>query len=86
MYLLVGCALPLVLSPVAFSGGPEALLPLLSGVISVGIGDSFAGVVGMYCGKHRWPNSKKSLEGTVANALSQLLAIGGLMAMGRIQF
>lgn len=81
IYLLVGCAGPLFLSPVAFSG---PILPLLSGVLSVGIGDSFASVVGSNSGRHHWQGSNKSIEGTVANALSQLLAIGALIFVGFI--
>lgn len=83
IYLLVGSAAPLFLSPVALRGDKEALLPLLSGVLSVGVGDSFAGFVGSLYGRHRWHGSKKSVEGTVANAVSQVVFVGLLMVGGR---
>lgn len=80
IYLLVGCAAPLFLSPVAFN--KDTLLPLLSGVLAVGVGDSFAGFVGSIYGRHLWEGTKKSKEGTVASIISQFLFIGGLMATG----
>lgn len=82
IYLLIGSAAPLFLSPVAIEGGRNVVLPLLSGVLSVGVGDSFAGFVGSLYGRHVWKGSKKSIEGTVANAISQLLFIGLLMWIG----
>lgn len=82
IYLLIGSAAPLFLSPVAMAGGREVILPLLSGVLSVGVGDSFAGLVGSLYGRHMWQGSKKSIEGTVANAISQLVFIGLLMWTG----
>lgn len=83
IYLLLGCASPLFLSPVAFFSGQEMLLPLVSGVISIGVGDSFAGVVGTRFGRHRLKGSFKSIEGTVANAVSQIVTLVGLTLVGR---
>ena len=45
----------------------------LSGLITVGIGDSFASIIGTKYGAHRYLGSKKSLEGTLALALSQIV-------------
>ena len=42
-------------------------------MITVGIGDSCASIVGSKFGKHKYLDSKKSLEGTLALALSQIL-------------
>lgn len=82
IYLLVGHAAPLFLTPLANSGGKDVILPLLSGVVSVGVGDSFAGLVGSLYGRHLWSGSRKSVEGTVANVFSQLMFIGLLMMGG----
>ena len=45
---------------------------LMSGVLSVGIGDSFASIVGSKYGKLKLFKSKKTLEGLLASILSQL--------------
>ncbi|GAB0091050.1 Dolichol kinase [Sergentomyia squamirostris] len=78
IYLLVGCALPLWLhpSPCDLTDSTTfTLLPLLAGVLSVGIGDTMAGVVGSKLGRHRLPHSEKTIEGLLANITSQLATI-----------
>lgn len=72
IYLLVGCSAPLWLSS---SLTEQSRLLLASGVITVGIGDSFASLGGFYFGAHKWPNSKKSYEGTLCSFLSQFIAL-----------
>lgn len=71
-YLLIGCSFPLFLSD---NVNVESKLLLSSGVLTVGIGDSFASIGGYYLGRHKWPNSKKSIEGTVCFLLSQLFTL-----------
>ncbi|XP_058061969.1 dolichol kinase [Anopheles bellator] len=88
LYLLVGCSLPLWLHPspcdVTNSAGLQ-ILPLLSGVLSIGIGDTAASVVGFYLGKHKWSaRSNKSVEGTLACVLLQSLAVFTLYRLGVI--
>lgn len=71
LYLLIGCALPVWLS--LGSSGSNILFAACSGVISIGLGDSAASICGSYLGKHKWPGSKKSYEGTAAAFVTQLI-------------
>lgn len=54
IYLIIGVTTPFLIhdSPV--------------GLISLGVGDSTASIVGKYCGQLKWPNTSKTLEGTMA--------------------
>ncbi|CAE7184617.1 unnamed protein product [Rhizoctonia solani] len=63
-YLLTGCALPLWLE------SPWRVLGL-AGVIVLGVGDALASIIGKRLGLSRWfPSSGKTLEGTIAFAVS----------------
>lgn len=81
IYLLIGCSLPLWIHPapcdITDSAGLE-LLKLFSGILSVGVGDMAASVLGARFGRHKWPKSNKSVEGTLASILFQCLAVGAL--------
>ena len=65
--LLIGCALPIFLSN-------EPLVPGLSGVLSIGVGDAAASIIGIRWGTFRL-KSGKSLQGTIAFVFSLFLAM-----------
>jgi len=73
IYLLTGLTIPLWLYPLWQS---SVLHPVwLSGVLSLGVGDTAAAVFGSMYGKHKWPGSKKSIEGTLAGMACQFVFV-----------
>lgn len=89
IYLLVGFSLPIWLHPcpcdLTDAAGFE-LLPLMAGVISVGLGDTAASVIGSKFGRIHWPNSIKTIEGTIAAFVVQVVALPLLIYLGFVQF
>ena len=79
IYLLLGFGFP-----VFFSHLFENELIAWAGIISLGVGDSVASLVGFYVGTVKLPNRKKTLEGTAAGFLAQCLVFNfyGLLNQG----
>jgi dolichol kinase len=88
LYLLIGCSLPLWIhnSPCdLIDSSSNEILPLLAGIISIGIGDTFASIVGSKIGRHKWKSStNRSVEGTIASILAQASFIYCLSYFGLI--
>ncbi|KRY92046.1 Dolichol kinase [Trichinella pseudospiralis] len=75
LYLFVAIFWPIWWYPV--STVDEIQLYHFSGIISVGIGDAMAAIVGSRFGRHRLnSNNSKSIEGLFANFISMLLMLG----------
>lgn len=77
LYLFCGLSFPLWMPTNNLS-----LPVLLSGILTVGVGDTVASFVGSRWGYHKWTNSNKSVEGTIACILSQIGLICILAFMG----
>ncbi|KAJ2451917.1 dolichol kinase [Coemansia sp. RSA 2424] len=73
-YLLLGCAVPVWL-------GGHSSVAGLAGVLSLGVADTAASMVGMKLGRVRWPGTAKTVEGTAGFCLSLLLAIGAVLRL-----
>jgi dolichol kinase len=70
IYLLIGCASSLWLLPV----DKVTSLCALSGIISIGFGDTAASVVGSRFGRHKLRGSNKTYEGAFAAIIAQTVA------------
>ena len=70
IYLLIGCAIPVWCTSALGADALAEVPPLLpfAGLLSVGVQDSLAAVFGTYCGRHRWPGTTKTVEGTLGAA------------------
>ena len=72
LFLLLGLGLPVLLC------GPDvpgALSVHICGVCVLAIGDATASVIGVTYGKHKWPGSKKSYEGTAGAFIGTWLSL-----------
>ena len=82
IYLLVGCSLPIWISPFRIASNASQRLLLCAGVISLGVGDTAASVGGTLWGKTKLPNSSKSVEGTICSILAEICFIALLYSFG----
>ncbi|KAF9217667.1 hypothetical protein BGZ59_001597 [Podila verticillata] len=71
LYLLMGCAAPVWLAE-------HHILAGLSGIFALGVGDAMASIVGKRFGRHRWPGTIKTVEGTMAFVGSVMAAAGAI--------
>merc|ERR1712150_208355 len=84
IYLLVGIFLPLWITGDLYATNN---LVLLSGVLSVGIGDSVASIVGSRYGYLKWPHSPgKSVDGTLASITAQIIFLEVLALNNVVQY
>ena len=72
LYLLLGLGLPILLSDLRT---PSLLIVQISGLSVLAIGDAAASIVGVNFGKHKWPGSKKSYEGTFGAFIGTFLCM-----------
>ncbi|KAG8962362.1 hypothetical protein FRC05_005369 [Tulasnella sp. 425] len=78
-YLLTGCAGPIWLE------GPSKLLEY-TGVLTLGIGDAMASIVGKRWGRHQWTsNSPKTVEGSLAFTVSVVTGAWALRVVGLVE-
>jgi len=86
IYLLVGLSLPLWIWPEAAKPNPVNQLSLYSGVISVGVADTAAAVVGSAVGRIKWMSGgSRTVEGSFAALLSSLAAVFILSSVSAVE-
>lgn len=83
IYLLLGCALPVLATPSAApslgdTSQPSAVLPPMAGILALGVGDSMASYVGTRLGRTHWPGTAKTVEGTAAAVSAIVVGAGAL--------
>ena len=82
MAMIFGCAFPLWVNEVVQKvTGPDhmpsrilSLLPAM-GIIVLGVGDAVGAIVGVYLGSHKWPGTKRTIEGSLGMFLSMVLSV-----------
>ena len=52
---------------------------MYSGVLSLGVGDSIAAVSGTLVGRHKWPGTSKTFEGTFMSVVCQFIVAAGIV-------
>lgn len=72
VYLLFGLAAPIWLDLLRFG---KLRLSSFAGLVSVGVGDSMASIIGKKYGRNYWFRDGKSLEGAAGNFVSQLACL-----------
>lgn len=78
IYLFIGISCPLILMPLK----SDFTFHLLSGVLSIGIGDAVASCIGSKFGQYKWAGTQRTFEGTATNILSQVALVYFLKITG----
>jgi dolichol kinase len=81
LFLLLGLGLPVLLSK---SETPGGFLARLSGLSVLAVGDAAASIIGVNFGKHKWPGSKKSLEGTAGAFIGTWLCLFAIQQLAAV--
>lgn len=86
--LLLGLSYPLLFQRTSLMGEAATSkdrMPLCTyaGVLSTGIGDSLASVVGTRFGRTHWPRRKRTIEGSISNFIGQIVSALMLLLVGR---
>ncbi|KAG0687344.1 hypothetical protein C6P40_002474, partial [Pichia californica] len=68
IYLILGISLPLWINNVNKLRESSYI-----GLISLGLGDSFASLIGSLIGKFKWPNSNKTIEGSISMVIGMMI-------------
>jgi len=77
--LIVGCAAPLWIDEWLLwsSNSTMTIFRLLPhvGILVLGVGDAAGAVVGVYWGRHHWPQSRRTMEGSLAMFVTMYLFV-----------
>ena len=85
IYLLAGMSLPLWLDTAAVTAGGVDSLLLYSGLVSVGVADTAAAVLGSAVGRVKWTaGGDRTVEGSLAAVISSLSAVMLLEQLGGV--
>jgi len=86
IYLLVGVSLPLWVWPEAVKQNSVNQLQFYSGVLSVGVADTAAAVIGSAVGRIKWTSGgSRTVEGSCAALLSSLTVISILSQISSVE-
>ena len=83
LFLLLGCGLPVMFCDYT---GFLGLAVRVCGISVLAIGDAAASAIGVKYGKHKWPGSKKSIEGTIGAFIGTWITIVILTCIGERTF
>lgn len=72
IYLILGVTIPIVLQDILYKGETNNLKSYI-GLVSLGLGDTFASIIGKQWGKYKIPGSNKTFEGIAAFIISSYI-------------